>query len=81
MWNGDKNKDLTLEECSDKIKLSFRDIIIDLQNSDTWIIQSTITSSFISSKDIDEDRIMHAKGVEFMSNDNVNDIVDKLWVT
>ena len=78
MRNGDKNKNLTLEECSDKIKLSFRDIIIDLQNSDTWIIQSTITSSFISSKDIDEDRIMHAKGVEFMSNDNVNDIVDKL---
>ena len=78
MRNGDKNKNLTLEECSDKIKLSFRDIIIDLQNSDTWIIQSTITSSFISSKDIDEDRIMHAKGVEFMSNDNLNDIVDKL---
>ena len=77
MRNGDKSKDLTLEECSDKIKLSFRDII---QNSGTWIIQSTITSSFISSKDIDEDRIMHAKGdsVEFMSNDNVNDIVDKL---
>ena len=45
-----------------------RDIIIDLQNSDTWKIHLTIAISFIPSK-VDEERLMHAKSenVELMS--------------
>ena len=58
--NGDCNKDLTLEEQSDKLKPFLRDIIIDLQNSDTWKIHLTIAISFIPSKDVDEERLMHA---------------------
>ena len=58
-----------------------KDIIIDLQNYDTWKIHLTIAISFISSKDVDEERLMHAKSdnVELMSYDNVNDINDKLF--
>ena len=31
-----------------------RDIIINLQKSDTWKIQSTVAINFISSKDLEE---------------------------
>ena len=50
-----------------------RDIIIDLQNSDTRKIHLTIAINFIPSKDVDEERLMHAKSenVELMSY-NVN---------
>ena len=37
--NGDKNKNLSLKENLNKIKLYLKDIIIDLQESDTWKIQ------------------------------------------
>ena len=48
-----------------------RDIIINLQKSDTWEIQLTI----------DEQRVMHSKSnnVEFMSYDNVNEVVNELF--
>ena len=34
--NGDKNSNLSLDEYLNKIKPYLRNIIIDLQNSDTW---------------------------------------------
>ena len=48
------------------------DIIINLQKSDSWKIQLTIAINFISSKYVDEERVMHSKGnnIEFMSYDN-----------
>ena len=59
-----------------------KDIIIDLQESDTWKIQLTIAVNFISSKDAEEERVMHAKSEkEFMTYDNANDTVDELFKT
>ena len=59
-----------------------KDIIIDLQESDTWKIQLTIAVNFISSKDAEEERVMHAKSdKEFMTYDNANDTVDELFKT
>ena len=43
------------------IKRKFEGIINDLQNPETWKIQLTIAIIFISSKDIDEERLMHSK--------------------
>ena len=37
-----------------------RDIIINLQNSDEWKIQLIISINFISSKDGEEERVMHS---------------------
>ena len=37
-----------------------RDIIINLQNSDTCKIQLTIAINFISSKDSEEEHVMHS---------------------
>ena len=49
-----KNSKLSLDEYLNKIKPYLRDIIIDLQSSDTWKIQLTIAINFISSKDMKE---------------------------
>ena len=55
-----------------------RNIIIDLQNSDTWAIQLTIAISFISSKDAEEERVMHSRSdsIKFASYSDANEIVD-----
>ena len=54
-----------------------RDIIINLQKSDTWKIQLTIAINFISSKDDNEEYVIHLKNnnIEFMSYDNTNEVV------
>ena len=57
------------------------DKIIDLQESNTWEIKLTIAISYISPKDVDEEYVRHSKSDngEFMSYDNVNDIVDEFF--
>ena len=47
--NGDKNKNLSLDEYLKKIETYLRNIIISCQSSDTWKIQLTIAIKFISS--------------------------------
>ena len=58
-----------------------RDIVINLQKYDTWKIQLTIAINFISSKDIDEDRVMRSNrdNTEFVSYDNANQVVSELF--
>ena len=79
--SGDRNKNLSVKEYLDKIKPYLGDIIISLKKSDTWKIQLTIAVNFISSKDVDEERVMHSKSdnIEFMSYDNANEVVDELF--
>ena len=48
--NGDKNRNLSLDEYRNKIKTYLRNMIINLQNSDAQNIQLTIEINFISSK-------------------------------
>ena len=56
-----------------------RDIILNLQKSDTLKIQLTNAIISISSKNVDEERVMHSKSnnTEFASYDNVNEVVDE----
>ena len=51
-------------------------MIINLQKSGTWKVQLTIAIYFISSKDADEEQVMHSKSdnIQFMTYDNANDI-------
>ena len=55
-----------------------RNIIIDLLNSDTWIIQLTIAINFISSKDAEEERVMHSRSdnIKFAFYNDANEVVD-----
>ena len=81
--NGDRNKNLSIEEYLDKIRSYLRDIITDLEESDTGKIQLTMAINFIFSRDIDEERVMHSKSdnKQFMTYDNANNIVDELLET
>ena len=58
-----------------------RNIIIDLRNSDTWKYQITIAINFISSKDAEEERLMHSRSnnIKFASYNDVNEVADKLF--
>ena len=58
--NGDKNRNVSLDEYLNKIEAYLRNIIINLSNSDAWKIQLTIAIKFISSKDSEEERVMYS---------------------
>ena len=56
---GGKNRNLSLDEYLNKIETYLRNIMINLQNSDIWKIQLTIAINFISSRDTEEERVLH----------------------
>ena len=68
---------LSDDKCLNEIRLHLMDIINNLKKSDTWKIQSTIAINFISSKDNDEERVMHSKSDDtlIMINDDVNHLL------
>ena len=76
--NGDRNKNLSVKKCFNKIKIYLRDIMIDLQKSGTWKVQLTVAINLISSKDVDEDPVVFINNKEFTIYDNANDTVHKL---
>ena len=57
-----------------------KDIISDLQESDTWEIQLTIAINFISSKVAEKDRVMHSTSgnIKFTSYNHANEVFDEL---
>ena len=57
--NGDKNTKLSLDEYLNKIESYLRNIIINLQISDSWKIRLVIAINFISSKNTEEERVMY----------------------
>ena len=76
-----KNSNLTLDEYLNKIKTFLKNIIIDLQSSDTWKIQLTIAINFISSKDVKEELKMHSNNnnITFTSCNDASEAVNKLF--
>ena len=54
-----------------------KNIIIDLQNSDTWKIQLKIAINLTSLKDAEEERIMHSRSdnVKFTSYNDASEVV------
>ena len=65
----------------DKINPYLSNIVIDLQEYDTWKVLLTIAISFISRKHVDEERLMHSKSYKFNLQfyNNVNKVVDELF--
>ena len=66
-----RNKTLSIEEYLNNIRSYLKDVINDLNKSDTWKTQLTKAINCISSKDSDEERVMHSKkySIEIMIND------------
>ena len=79
--NGDKNKTLSVEEYFNKISPYLKDIINNLKKSDTWKIQLTVASNFISSLDNDEEHVMHSKSdnIENKINGGADEVIGKLF--
>ena len=52
----------------------------DLKKSDKWKTQLTIAFNVISSRDNDEERVMHSKNdnIEFTIYDNVDEVIKKI---
>ena len=79
--NGDKNKNLPLDEYLNKIETYLRNIITNLQNSDRWKIQLTIAINLIFSKDTEKERVMHlnSDNIKFTSYSEVNEVVNEIF--
>ena len=60
------------------IKSYLQNIINCIRKTDIWEIQLTTAVNFISSKDNDEERVIHSKGdnIEIMINDKPEDIIE-----
>ena len=56
-----KLKIISIKEYLNKIVSYLKDIMNNLQISDTWKIQLTVAINFIFSKDIDEERVIYLK--------------------
>ena len=79
--NADRNRNLSLDECLNKIKPYLRNKITDFQSSHTWKIQLTIAINFISSKDTKEVGVMHStsNNVKLTSYNDANEVFNKLF--
>ena len=77
--NGFRNKTLSIEEYLNRINSHLKDVINNLQKSDTWKFQLPIASNFIYSIDNDEKHIMHSKSdnAEIMINDEAHEVIKK----
>ena len=55
--------------------------MIDFQKFDTWQIQLTLAINFVSSKDNDEEKVMHSKSdnIEIMINDEADEIFKRTF--
>ena len=70
-----------MKEYLNKTKPYLNDIIIDIQKSGTWKVQLTIVINFISSKDINEEQLMHSKSdnIEIMTYDSTNEVIEEIF--
>ena len=60
-----------------------KDIIIDRHSSGTWKIQLTVAISFISSKDTEEECVMHSMSdnIKLTSYNDANEVANELFVS
>ena len=68
--NGDKNKTLSVEEYLNRVRPYLKDIIDNLEKSNTWKIYLTIAINFISSIYNNEEPAMDSK------SDNIETMID-----
>ena len=71
--NGENNKTLAVKQYLDEIKPYFKDIINNLK-------KSYIAVNFMSSKDTDEEHVMHSASgnIEIMINDKTDEVIIEL---
>ena len=75
----ERNGDWNNKEYVDKIKPYLKDIINNLNKSDTWKTQLAIAINFMASKDTEEERVMHSKGdnIEIMIINERDEVIEE----
>ena len=70
-----------MKEYLNIVKPYLNDIITNLQKSGTWKVESTTAVNFISSKNNDEEQVMHSKSdnTEVMTYDNGNEVIEEIF--
>ena len=63
---------MSIEEYLNKVRPYLKDTINDVTKSDSWKIQLTIAINVISSKNNDEERIIHLKSDNWLKNKKTN---------
>ena len=78
--NGNRNQTLLIKEYLDGIKPYLKDIINSFKKSDTWKIQFKIAMNFISSKDTDEEFVMHSSdNIEIMIYNKADEVIQNVF--
>ena len=77
--NGGKNKTLSVEKYLNQIRPNLKDEISDIKKSDAFKIQLTMTVNFNSSKDNEDEGVMHPKSVnkEININEKAGKVIEK----
>ena len=77
--NGGKNKTLSVEKYLNQIRPNLKDEISDIKKSDAFKIQLTMTVNFNSSKDNEDEGVMHSKSVnkEININEKAGKVIEK----
>ena len=78
--NGDKNTNLSLDECLMKIKPYLMEIIIDRQGSDTWKIQLTIAINlFLKRYSRRTSNESTSDNINFTPYNDANEVLNELF--
>ena len=74
-------KHYQLRKYLNKIRPYLKDIIHNLKKTDMWKFQLTIAINFVSSKDNDEECVMHSKSdnIEIMIKDKADKVIEELF--
>ena len=77
--HGDRLITLSVEEYPNKIRLYLKDIRNDLKESNMWKVQLMIAINFMSSKDNDEEYVVHSKSdnMEMMIIDKTDEVTEE----
>ena len=74
-------KTLSVEEYLNRTKPYLKYIINYIKKSNMWKIQLAIAINFISSKDNNEERVMHSKSIniEITNNDKADEFIEEVF--
>ena len=77
--NGGRNKTLSVEKYLNQTRPNLKDETSDIKKADTFKIQLTMAVNFTSSKDNEDEGVMHSKSVnkEININEKAGKVIEK----
>ena len=80
---GDRNRTLSLDKYLSKVELYSRNVLVDLQNYDSWKIRWKIAVNYISLKDAEEELVIHSRSdnIKFTFYNDADEVADEFFVS